>query len=65
MSRTILTLFCLLSLALSPAVFAKNDKDNKGPNEMAYEKANEQSSFNREEEKQKKEKKEKKEKKNK
>ena len=67
MSRTIILMLCLTGLVLSPVVFAKKEKgvnENKGPSEMAYDKANDNSSFKREEQKGKKGK-EKKEKKNK
>jgi hypothetical protein len=67
MTRMIILMLCLSSLVLSPNVYAKKDKDDKqskGPSEMAYDKANDNSSFKREEPKKNKNK-EKKEKKNK
>ena len=49
MFKSILLSLFVVSLMASPIAFAKKDKDNKGPNDMAYEKSNEKSFLNREE----------------
>ena len=47
MIKSMLLSLFVMSLILSPMAYAKKDKDNKGPNDMAYEKASDKSSFNR------------------
>ena len=65
MFKSILLSLFMTSLILSPMAYAKKDKDNKGPNDMAYEKASDKSSFNRDADDDNKKSKEKKEKKQK